>query len=410
MGDRVIAGLSTTKLARIDSCLQEKYIDTGKIAGALTLVARQGEVAHFSAVGLMDAERAKAMKDDTIFRIYSMSKAITSVALMQLYEQGRFMLDDPAHKYIPEWEKLGVWVAGAHPNFVTKRPDRPMSVRDLLSHQSGLTYGFTYRNSVDAAYRQQEIMSTATLGFPATTLAENVKKLAEIPLVFSPGTQWNYSISTDVCGYLVEVISGMPFDQYLKKNVWGPLGMVDTGFFVPDAQIERFAACYAPTASGGRSLQDDPQTSPYRANPVLFSGGGGMVSTARDYHRFVQMLCNGGELDGTRLLSRKTIDLMRMNHLPGGVDLAAVAPIGAFNEATTVGTGFGLGFSVLLDQAKAQISGSPGQFAWGGAASTAFWIDPVEKLVLVFMTQLLPSSTYNFRRELQVLINSAYVD
>ena len=410
MGERVIAGLSTAKLARIDAHLQEKYIDTGKIAGALTLVARQGEVAHFSGVGLMDAERGKPMKDDTIFRIYSMSKAIASVALMQLYEEGRFQLDDPAHKFIPEWENLGVWVGGAYPNFVTRRPDRPMSIRDLLSHQSGLTYGFHYRNSVDAAYRQHEIMSRADLGFPATTLAENVTKMADIPLVFSPGTAWNYSVSSDICGYLVEVISGMPFDAYLKKNVFGPLGMVDSGFSVPDEKIERFAACYAPTPAGGRVLQDDPQTSPYRKKPVLFSGGGGLVSTARDYFRFVQMLCNGGVLDGTRLLSRKTIDLMRTNHLPDGADLAAVSPAGQFSEAATNGTGFGLGFSVLLDQAKAQISGSPGQFAWGGAASTAFWIDPVEKLVLVFMTQLLPSSTYPFRRELQVLINSAYVD
>ena len=410
MGDRVIAGLSTAKLARIDSHLQEKYVDTGKIAGALTLVARQGEVAHFSGIGLMDAERGKAMKDDTIFRIYSMSKAITSVALMQLYEAGRFQLDDPAHKYIPEWENLGVWVSGSHPAWVTKRPDRPMTIRDLLSHQSGLTYGFMFRNSVDAAYRQLEVMSTATLGFPATTLAENIKKMAEIPLLFSPGTAWNYSVSTDVCGYLVEVISGLSFDEYLRRNVWGPLGMVDTGFFVPGEKIERFAACYSPTPTGGRVLQDDPQVSPYRKNPVLFSGGGGMVSTARDYRRFVQMMCNGGELDGARILSRKTIDLMRMNNLPGGVDLMSAAHSAGFSEATMNGTGFGLGFSVLLDQAKAQISGSPGQFAWGGAASTAFWIDPVEKLVLVFMTQLLPSSTYNFRRELQVLINSAYVD
>jgi CubicO group peptidase (beta-lactamase class C family) len=292
---------------------------------------------------------------------------------------------------------------------MTRRPDRPMTIRDVLSHQSGLTYGFHFRNSVDAAYRELEIMSTASLGFPNTTLADNIKKMANIPLVFSPGTAWNYSVSTDVCGYLVEVISGKPFDRYLQDHVFGPLDMVDTGFFVPDEKIDRFAACYAP-GRGGRVLQDDPITSPYRKNPALFSGGGGLVSTARDYYRFVQMLCNGGELEGTRILSRKTVDLMRMNHLPGGVDLAAVSPAGQFSEAATTGTGFGLGFSVLLDPAKAQISGSVGQFAWGGAASTAFWIDPVEKLVLVFMTQLLPSSTYPFRRELQVLINSAFVD
>ncbi len=410
MGDRTIAGISTARLGRIDQLLKDKYIDTGKIAGALTLVARKGEVAHFSAVGQMDAERAKPMKEDTIFRIYSMSKAITSVALMMLYEEGRFQLDNPVHHFIPEWENLGVWLGGAYPNFVTRRPDRAMNIRDLLSHQSGLTYGFHFRNSVDAAYRDLEIMGRANLSFPDATLAENIQKMAKLPLVFSPGTQWNYSVSTDVCGYLVEVISGMPFDRYLQERVFGPLRMVDSGFHVPDEKIERFAACYAPTPKGGRVLQDDPQTSPYRQPATLFSGGGGLVSTARDYFRFTQMVANGGVLDGVRLLSRKTVDLMRINHLPGGVDLAAVSPMGQFSEATTMGTGFGLGFSVLLDTAKAQISGSVGQYQWGGAASTAFWIDPVEEVVLVFMTQLLPSSTYPFRRELQVLVNSAILD
>ena len=411
MGDRTIAGMSTARLGRIDQMLKDKYIDTGKIAGALTLVARKGEVTHFSAVGQMDAERAKPMKEDTIFRIYSMSKAITSVALMMLYEEGRFQLDNPVHQFIPEWENLGVWVGGAYPNFVTRRPDRPMNIRDLLSHQSGLAYGFQYRNSVDAAYRDLEIMGRANLSFPDAGLAENIQKMAKLPLVFSPGTQWNYSVSTDVCGYLVEVMSGMPFDRYLQERVFGPLGMVDSGFHVPDEKIERFAACYAPTPGGGRVLQDDPLTSPYRKPATLFSGGGGLVSTVGDYFRFTQMLVNGGTLDGTRLLSRKTVDLMRINHLPNGVDLAAVSPPGQFTEAATTGTGFGLGFSVLLDTAKAQISGSVGQFQWGGAASTAFWIDPVEEEVaLVFMTQLLPSSTYPFRRELQVLVNSALVD
>ena len=410
MGDRTIAGMSTARLGRIDQMLKDKYIDTGKIAGALTLVARKGEVTHFSAVGQMDAERAKPMKEDTIFRIYSMSKAITSVALMMLYEEGRFQLDNPVHQFIPEWENLGVWVGGAYPNFVTRRPDRPMNIRDLLSHQSGLAYGFQYRNSVDAAYRDLEIMGRANLSFPDAALAENIQKMAKLPLVFSPGTQWNYSVSTDVCGYLVEVMSGMPFDRYLQERVFGPLGMVDSGFHVPDEKIERFAACYAPTPGGGRVLQDDPQTSPYRKPATLFSGGGGLVSTVGDYFRFTQMLVNGGTLDGTRLLSRKTVDLMRINHLPNGVDLAAVSPPGQFTEAATNGTGFGLGFSVLLDTAKAQISGSVGQFQWGGAASTAFWIDPVEEVALVFMTQLLPSSTYPFRRELQVLVNSALVD
>jgi CubicO group peptidase (beta-lactamase class C family) len=410
MSEGVIAGMSAGRLGRIDALLQEKYIDTGKIAGALTLVARRGEIAHFSPVGQMDAERGTPVKEDTIFRIFSMSKPITSVALMMLYEEGRFQLDNPVHQFIPEWENLGVWVGGAHPNFVTSRPERPMSIRDLLSHQSGLTYGAHFRNSVDAAYRQLEVMGGANSKSPDDTLADNVKKLAQIPLAFSPGTAWNYSVSTDVCGYLVEVISGKPFDRYLEERVLGPLGMVDTAFHVPEEKLDRFAACYAPAPGGGRVLIDDPGTSPYRTPPKLFGGGGGLVATAHDYFRFSQMLLNGGALDGARILSRKTIELMRTNHLPGGVDLAAMMPPGQFSEAVTTGTGFGLGFSVLLDPARAQIAGSPGQYAWGGAASTAFWIDPVEEVVVVFMTQLRPSSTYPVRRELQVLVNAAIMD
>jgi len=406
-----IAGLSSERLRRIDSHLEEKYVSTGRIAGALTLVARHGEVAHCGAVGEMDAERKKPMREDAIFRIYSMSKPITSVALMTLYEEGRFQLDDPVHKFIPEWENLAVWVGGAYPNFVTRPAERAMSMRDILSHQSGLTYGFHMRNSVDAAYRELEIVARAgDLGLPQLTLKETVERMARIPLLFTPGTAWNYSVSTDVCGYLVEVISGKRFDGFLEERIFRPLGMVDTAFHVPAEKVERFAACYAPKPGGGRVLQDDPETSAYLTPPKLLSGGGGLVSTISDYYRFAQMLLNGGVLDGERILSRKTIELMTMNHLPGGQDLLAVAPAGLFSEAVMSGTGFGLGFSVLLDRAKAQIPGSVGQYAWGGAASTAFWVDPVEDLLLVFMTQLLPSSTYPFRRELQVLVNAAIVD
>lgn len=416
-----IAGMSTDRLKRIDALVDERYLKSGRYAGTLTLVSRKGEVAHCSAQGLMDAERGKPVREDTIFRIYSMSKPITSVALMMLYEEGAFQIDDPVHKFIPAWEKLGVWVAGAWPNFVTKAPERPMSMRDVLSHQSGLTYGFQVRNSVDAAYRELGVMERggpsvlgpareARPGAEEETLATSIDKLAKLPLLFAPGTAWNYSISTDVCGYLVEVISGKPFDVYLQERIFGPLGMVDSGFSVPDPKLDRFAACYAAAPGDRRVLQDDPETSLYRKHPKLFSGGGGLVSTAGDYLRFCRMLLNGGELDGARLLSRKTIELMTLNHLAGGHDLAALAPPGQFSEAATNGTGFGLGFSVLLDQRLAQISGSPGQYAWGGAASTAFWIDPREELIVIFMTQLLPSSTYPIRRELQTLVNAAIVD
>jgi CubicO group peptidase (beta-lactamase class C family) len=410
IADRTIAGMSTERLSRIDRHLDEKYIQTGKVTGALTLVARHGEIAHCSPIGLMDAERGKPTRDDTVYRIYSMSKPITAVALLTLYEQGKYQLDDPVHKFIPEWENLGVWIGGAYPNFVTRRPDRPMSVRDLLSHQSGLTYGFHNNNSVDAAYRQLSIVNDAALGLSTGTLAESARKLADVPLLFSPGTRWNYSISTDMCGYLVEVLSGKRFDDYLRDAVFEPLGMKETAFDVPDERIDRFAACYIPGPAGGYVLQDDPQTSPYRRPPNMLSGGGGLTSTVTDYFRFAQMLCNKGELDGARVLGRKTVELMTRNHLPGAVDLSAVAPPGQFSEVAYTGVGFGLGVSVITDLARAQIAGSEGQFAWGGAASTAFWVDPVEEVVAVFMTQLLPSSTYPFRRELQVLVNSAIAD
>ena len=327
----VIAGMSTERLQRIDTHLQDKYVTPGKLAGALTLVARKGEIAHFSAVGARDAERGKPVEKDTIFRIYSMSKPITSVALMTLYEEGRFQLDDPVHKFIPEWEDLRVLVAGAHPNFTTRRPERAMTVRDLLSHQSGLTYGFHMRDSVDAAYRELGVLD------PSDTLAATAAKLAKLPLLFTPGSAWNYSVSSDMCGYLVEVISGKPLDAFFQARIFDPLGMVDSGFSVPDATAGRFAACYAAAPGGGRVLQDDPEQSPYRKRPALLSGGGGLVSTATDYFRFAQMLLNGGQLDGVRILSRKTIALMATNHLPGGQDLAAVAPPGLFSEAAMSG-------------------------------------------------------------------------
>ena len=398
-------GLSADRLRQIDRHLTEKYVDAGKIPGALTLVARRGEIAHFSALGLMDSERGKPTQKDTIYRIYSMTKPITTVALMMLYEEGRFQLNDPVGEFLPEWSGTEVWVSGEHPDFKTRPPDRAMTIRDLLSHQSGLTYGFTDDNPVDRAY--PNLIQRQTFDRP---LAEWSTILAGLPLLYSPGTAWNYSVSTDLCGYLVEVLSGQKFDAFLKERILGPLGMVDTAFYVPDDRLDRFAACYAPTAENGFVLQDDPEKSSYRNTPNLLSGGGGMVSTASDYFRLCQMLLNGGELEGQRILSRKTIDLMTTNHLPGGKSLADRAIPGRWSEATFDGIGFGLGFSVVLKPSASQIVGSPGQYAWGGAASTAFWIDPVEEVIVVFMTQLIPSNDYPLRRELQVLVNAAIDD
>lgn len=398
-------GLSAQRLDRIRTHTQ-RYIDAEKLTGTLTLVARQGRIAYFEPQGHLEVEHQRPMQRDTIFRIYSMSKPITSVALMMLYEQGLFQLDDPVHRLIPSWEKLRVFVSGNHPTFVTAPPERPMTIRDLLTHTSGLTYGFMERTNVDAAYRSLRIGDSTK---PDHTLQNMIDTLGQLPLEFSPGTRWNYSVSTDVLGYLVEVLSGQRYDVYLRDHIFQPLGMHDTGFTIAEAQQERFACNYQRQPDGRLQLIDTPANSDYRTC-TFFSGGGGLVSTAGDYFRFTAMLRNQGELDGVRLLGRKTIELMTMNHLPGGQDLTHLAQAGMFTETAYAGVGFGLGFSVMLDPTRAQILGSPGEYAWGGAASTAFWVDPVEDLIVIFMTQLMPSSAYPLRRELRTLTYASLVD
>jgi len=399
------AGLSSERLQRIDELIQTHYIDTGKLPGALTLVARRGEIAHFSALGNMDAERNTPTEKDTIYRIYSMTKAITTVALMMLYEEGRFQLNDPVYKYLPEWENTEVWVSGEYPDFKTRPQERAMTIRDLLSHQSGLTYGFVDTNAIDRTYQR-----FARRDMFDGSLSEWSEFLSGIPLMFSPGTAWNYSVATDLCGYLIEVLSGQKFDAFLNERIIEPLGMVDTSFAIPDEKLGRFSANYSPTDDEKIELLDDPKTSDYRKIPKFLSGGGGMVSTASDYYTFLQMLLNGGASNGRRYLSRKTIELMSSNHLPAGKSLAERAVQGMWSEATFDGVGFGLGFSIVLDPAASQLVGSKGQYAWGGAASTAFWIDPLEEVIVVFMTQLMPSNTYPIRRELQALVNAAIDD
>jgi CubicO group peptidase (beta-lactamase class C family) len=278
-----------------------------------------------------------------------------------------------------------------------------MTVRDLLTHTSGLTYGFLERTNVDAAYRKLGV------GGPEGTLRDMIDQLAELPLEFSPGTRWNYSVATDVLGYLVEVISGQRFDRFLEERIFAPLGMVDTGFTVPDGKAERFAASYHRAADKSLALLDDPQSSSYRRPRSFFSGGGGLVSTAADYLRFSQMLLRGGELDSVRILGPRTLGLMTMNHLPENQELASLAT-GAWSETTYEGTGFGLGFSVLLDPARAQTTSSAGEFGWGGMASTVFWVDPAEDLVVLFLTQFTPSGTFNFRGQLRSIVYGAIVD
>ncbi|KIZ32841.1 beta-lactamase, partial [Rhodopseudomonas palustris] len=399
------AGMSETALRRIDDHLKRVYLESGRFAGTQTLIYRRGNIVHNTVQGFADLERKAPMRDDTIFRIYSMTKPITSVALMMLFEEGRVALDEPVAKYIPEWAKLGVFQAGTSAGFLTKPPARPMQIVDLLRHTSGLTYGFQTRTNVDAAYREKKLGELVTSG----TLQSMIDDLAAIPLEFSPGEAWNYSVSTDVVGYLVGKISGMPFEQFVKQRILDPLVMVDTGFHVPKDKAHRLAACYAADGKGGMTLQDDPATSSYLTPPSFVSGGGGLVSTAADYLTFCRALLNGGELGGVRLIGPKTLKLMTTNHLPGGRDLTALSR-SMFSEATNAGIGFGLGFAVTMDPAQALLPGSAGDYYWGGAASTAFWIDPAEELIAIFMTQLLPSSSYPVRRELRTIVYGAITE
>ncbi|ERS84917.1 beta-lactamase [Marinobacter sp. EVN1] len=364
----------------------------------VTLVARHGEILWCHAQGLRDVERNLPMNRDTLFRVYSMTKPVTSIAMMQLYEQGKFLLNDPVHKYIPGWRNLRVYKGGRYPDFETEPAASVMTIRDLMTHTSGLTYGFTERTEVDAAYRKLKLDGSTIL-----TLDKLVDRLAELPLEFSPGTAWNYSVSTDVLGYLVELLSGQSLDSYFQEHIFGPLGMTDTGFHVRPDQQERFAACYLYQSGNTMKLQDDPERSRYLKEPKFLSGGGGLVSTIDDYFRFAQALCQGGEYQGQRIIGRKTLEFMRLNHLPGGQDLPALS-IGGFTETPYAGSGFGLGFSVKTDIAKSATIGSPGEFGWGGLASTSFFIDPVEDLVVIFMTQLMPSSSYPIRQELRALV------
>jgi CubicO group peptidase (beta-lactamase class C family) len=407
MSEVTAQGFSAARLQRIDRFLQERYIGAGRMPCAQLLVSRRGELAHQSVLGLRDIERGAALTEDTVFRIYSMTKPVTSVALMSLVEEGLIALDDPVAKYIPSWAGLGVFQAGAPGGFMIKPPERPMQVVDLLRHTSGLTYSFQYRSNVDAAYRQLKIDTV----YGERDLEGMVEALASLPLEFSPGAAWNYSVSTDVVGYLVQKVAGRPLDVVLQERVFGPLKMVDTGFFVREDQRARFAACYETTPPNGSEgarlkLQDDPRTSPYLAPPKLLSGGGGLVSTAADYLRFNHMLLNGGELDGARILGPQTLKLMRANHLPGGGDLTRCSR-SLFSESTYAGVGFGLGFAVVFDPPQTLLPSSVGEFYWGGMASTAFWVDPVEEITAVFMTQLLPSTATTIRRELRTMVYAA---
>src|ERR1700739_4233713 len=407
-------GMSSARLARLDEVMKRRYIDGGYLPGMLTYVYRKGHLVHTGMFGQMDLERGKPMREDAIFRIYSMSKPITAVAMMMLVEEGLIGLDDHVHSHIPAWKNLGVYASGmpsllsdAPPSFLTTPTQRPMKVVDLATHTSGLTYGFMMRSAVDSAYRKAKVTDRQTVG----GVPGMIDQLAEIPLDFSPGTAWNYSVAIDVLGYLVEKLSGMSFGEFLRTRLFEPLGMNDTAFWVPPEKTDRFSCCYQPEGLSGLKLQDDGRESTYATPPLLESGGGGLVSTAHDYLRFCRMMLNGGKLDGVQILSPKTTALFSLNYLPEGREVADMALPGMFSESGYAGVGFSLCWGGHVNVAKTRLPGSLGEYFWGGAAATAFWVDPREELTVVFMTQVIGSPVrLTLRRDLRTLVYSAMTE
>lgn len=394
------AGFNQQRLEWITNHIERNYIETGKIPGCQVMVSRHGVPAYFRSFGQMDIARERPMQDDAIFRIYSMSKPITSIALMQLYEKGYFQLNDPVYRAVPSWRDQQVWIEGEGADMKTKAPEKPVTFRHMLNHSSGLTYGAS-GHPVDKAYREKGVRRDQ-----GESLSSFMDKLAGVPLRYEPGEAWMYSYSTDVCGGLIEAISGQPLDEYLQEHIFGPLEMVDTAFFAKDPS--RLAANYSRNKDKSLRLIDDPETSAYLQDPDFKSGGGGLTSTTADYYKFCEMLRRGGELNGNRIIGSRTLGMMRMNHLKDGQDLTQLA-IGTFSETANEGIGFGLGFATSLDQVSAGGLG-PQDYYWGGAASTIFWVDPIEDLNVIFMTQFMPSGTFNFRGQLKNIIYGAIED
>ncbi len=397
-----MAGFDAERLRRIDRFVAARYLDTGKLPCAQLLVARDGEIAHFSHQG--SAREGGASIDETsLFRIASMTKPVTSIAFMMLVEEGLVAVDTPVHHVLPEFKGIGVYNGGGGGvPFLTKPCDEPMRMVDLLRHTAGLTYSFQNRSNIDAAYRDGKIEAW----HGNLDLDGFVAALGKLPLEFSPGTSWNYSVATDVLGAVVQRVSGMPLDRFFEERIFAPLGMRDTFFTVPADKADRLTDCYTFKPGEGRVMLDTGAKSAWLRPPALLSGGGGLVSTSLDYHRFATMLLNGGVLDGVRIVGRKTIELMTRNHLPGKSDLASMSK-SLFSEAANAGTGFGLGFAINDDVAKSMIPGTAGEFYWGGMFSTAFFVDPVERITMVFMTQMSPSNLYPIRRELKTMIYAA---
>lgn len=388
--DPAEVGFDPERLTRVDRHLT-RYVDDGLLPGWLVAVSRRGRLAHVSTYGSREIEAGLPVEPDTIYRLFSMTKPITSVAAMMLHEEGAFQLSDPVSTFIPSFADTRVYLAGPAAQPVTMPPTEPVRLWHLLTHTSGLTYGWQGVHPVDALYR--------AAGFdpdwpPGMTLERACDLWAGIPLQFQPGAAWNYSVSTDVLGRVIEVASGQRLDEFFATRIFGPLGMRDAGFHAAEDQRSRLAALYGlgPDGTVGRL---DALGDAVRSPPTMLSGGGGLICTAYDYHRFIQMLLDrpdspAGELEGTRLLSPRTVRYMGRNHLPGGVDLATHSSAG-FTEPSFSGTGFGLGFAVVLDPVARKINGSPGELSWGGAANTAFWIDQAEELTVMLFTQLFPT-------------------
>jgi CubicO group peptidase (beta-lactamase class C family) len=396
-------GVDAGRLSRADRIL-DRYVEDGRLPGWLLLVSRHGKIAHLSASGYRNREEALPVETDTLWRIYSMTKPITSVAAMMLYEQGCFELTDPVSRFLPEFDAPRVYTQGPDLKPVTVPANEPIRIWHLLTHTAGLTYGFHRVHPVDAMLRARGFEWLMPEGM---TLAEAVGVWASLPLLFQPGSEWNYSHATDVLGRLVEVISGTTLDDVLATRILGPLGMNETSFHVSQQDASRLARLYLATPGG--FTPGDEMGAWALSPPALLSGGGGLVSTAADYHRFTQMLLRGGELDGVRLLGPRTLDYMTRNHLPGGADLETFGRR-VFAETPLNGIGFGLGFAIVDDPVRYRTLSSRGEYNWGGAASTAFWVDPAEDLTVVFMTQLLPSSTLPLRTQLKQLVYQSLID
>jgi CubicO group peptidase (beta-lactamase class C family) len=397
-------GFDPGRLHRIDRHFA-RYVEDGRLPGWLVLVSRRGRIVHLATCGRRDLEADLPVETDTRFRIYSMTKPVTAVAAMQLYEEGAFALKDPVAAFIPSFAEVAVYRDGPAWGPRTEPARRPVLLWHLLTHTAGLTYGFHHAHPVDAMYRAAGFDWVPPEG---RDLAECCDLWAGLPLLFEPGSEWNYSVASDVLGRVVEVVSGQPLDRFFAERIFGPLGMGDTGFWVEGEAAGRLAALYA-AGPQGRPVRSDQLGGRALRRPACLDGGGGLVSTAADYHRFTQALLGGGELDGTRLLGSRTLAYMARNHLPGGADLESFGRR-LFAETTFDGVGYGLGFAVLLDPVANKVLSSAGELAWGGAASTFFWVDPAEQLTAIFLTQLMPSSTYPLRSELRQLVYQALAD